>query len=154
MQLIFKRIHESAKKPLKEKLEIIGLESPSVPRIKGKILFLKKDGTFTFPINAIIDTGAYISLFPSSLLKDLEIHRKEEHTMWGVVDSIECRFSVVLTKVQVILQDDNNNLSHQVELPVAFCKNLEIPALIGMMGILNDHDFHFNSKKGIFTLEL
>ena len=101
----------------------------------------------------IIDTGAIFSLLPGHLLTQYENIYTVAHTMWGIIDSEECRIDVDVGIIPVILNSESGQSSPVINITAAFAKEIKIPILLGMKGFLAEYSYAFNSQKRIFTID-
>ena len=118
------------------------------------MIFVASDGRELIPIDAIIDTGAILSLFPKSVLSSYHNIVTEDHTLWGIVDTPECQVPAKLAKVTIRLQDVNNLKSQHLGVTAAFSADNSMPALIGMKDILSQFSSQTDPKIGIFKLNI
>jgi hypothetical protein len=88
-----------------EKLNRLGSEDLNMQRIMAIVRFILPDETESPPFVAIIDTGAIISVFHESWIPLLQLDHLEPHTLFGVVDTPECRLSSQLGRTTISLED-------------------------------------------------
>ncbi len=153
MLLKFKIKRLRASSSLAQKLHNLGL-SMDIQRIFAKIKFIKADNTSTIAIDTIIDTGAILSLFPETILDDFPGIEYEEHTLWGIIDAPECYLTTKLAVVPIVLIDKDGHESRKILIPAAFSDNTDIPALLGMKGLLAKYPSKIDIEADEFILEI
>ena len=125
-----------------------------VYRVYAQIVFLLPDGSESFPITGIIDTGASFSLFPQRILDEFPGVRTEDHTLWGIVDAPECHVHAKLAVVNIRLVDKDSTKSGSLSIVGAFSSNDKIPVLIGMKDLLATFHSCIDPSRGVFELNL
>lgn len=153
MELRFPLKRIIPKSSIAEKFKALG-ENPEIHRIFGKVSFITSNNAALIPIDAIIDTGAIISLFPGVLLEEFPEIPYEEHTLWGIVNAPECQIKAKIAVVDVILIDKFGIKSNKLTIPVAFVETNDIQSLIGMKGILASYSSRIDVIQDEFILSL
>ena len=74
--------------------------------------------------------------------------------MWGIIEKVECRIIVDLCRVSIQLIDSFNKTSSPINILVGFSRDSKTPALLGMKGIIANHNYQFDHEKYIFSIEL
>ena len=87
-------------------------------------------------LSARIDTGASISLFPSSLRLDLDLGQGIPYTLYGVVRTQECKIDVELYQLDLELSDYLGQKLLFENVWVALSKREQIPVLLGYKDLL------------------
>ncbi len=124
------------KSDLKEKMLSLGFEGVA-ERIIVSFSPLDNAKKELLTVNAILDTGAPLSLLPKTLFTNLENFRLIPHTVHGIVESEECEIKCLLTRMQIIIKDRNENQSPPVNILIGLSEKENVPYILGMKGILS-----------------
>lgn len=151
MDYTFKIRSIEPKSDLTDKLSTLGF-TKYIQRMIINIEFLDESNKPTFFSSAIFDTGAPISLLPSSILQFIKHSESIPHTIHGIVNNDECQLDAVLTRVPIQIIDIHDNRMPVLEIPIAFVDNENIPNLIGMKGILDNNKITFAIQNNEFIL--
>ena len=103
---------------------------------------------------AKIDTGASISLFPLSLINDLNLGRGIAYELYGVVRTEACKIEVYLHKVDMRIRD---HLEGKIELKSvwsAFTSMEGAPILLGYKDVLERLLICQRPQTEVLTLQL
>ena len=122
---------------LEDKFRKLG-QTPEVHRLMVDIDLLDLQGNTVISIDAILDTGATISLLPIAYLKRLPVSPTIRHTVWGIVGDPDCRIEAELKVVDIHLKDPDGNVSPVLAVPVAFALSDDCPHLLGMKGLIEN----------------
>ncbi|MBU2565550.1 MAG: hypothetical protein KJ655_04785 [Candidatus Thermoplasmatota archaeon] len=88
--MVVKLSFETIYDPVLEK-KVKGFE---IVRLKTLVLFKRVDGNIEIR-DGIVDTGAYVTLIPQSIWKNLEIEKIAEHEIMGLSIKPECAIPVI-----------------------------------------------------------
>ncbi len=154
MELKFHLSRIPSSTDLSEKFSRLGSEDRYIHRIMAIVRFVLPDGSESPPFDAIVDTGAVISLFHESWLPLLQIAHLEPHTLYGVVNLPECRIASQLGRVNITLEDDYGKRSSRFPITAAFCSIPNTPSLIGMKELLANYSYSFETETGTFKIEI
>ena len=105
-------------------------------RIVGWIQ-LKKSNGWTEPSQAIIDTGAYTSLFPLSLWQDLEVKIISDHFVRGLVPKKQCKIDVKIGWISCKIIDRQGNLTPEIKFRAFLALIDDIPLILGFKDLLD-----------------
>ena len=125
-----------------------------IHRIYAQFIFIKPDGTSSFPLRGIIDTGAILSLFPMKFLAFYPDLPTEDHTLWGIVDTPECHIQAKLGVIPIKLVDRDENTSQSLSILAAFSSNANLPILLGMKDLLGKFSSSIDNINQQFTIEI
>ncbi len=95
-----------------------------------------KDNWIRQHLSAKIDTGASISLFPSSLKSDLNLGKGIPYTLYGVVRTQECKIDVELYQLDLELHDYLGQKLLFNNVWIALSKLEKVPVLLGYKDLL------------------
>lgn len=153
MFLQFPLVKIKPKSDLVDKFKLFD-EEAFIERIFGTFVIQNETKEEIFKSKIIFDTGAVITLLPGAILKHLGDIKTVPHTMWGIIEKEECRIIVDLCRVSIHLIDTFGKTSSPINIMVGFSREPNTPALLGMKGLLATHDYQFDHKKNIFSIEL
>ena len=153
MLLQFPLVKIKPKSYLVDKFKLFN-EEAFIERIFGTFIVQNENKEEIFKSKIIFDTGAVITLLPGAILKHLGDIKTVPHTMWGIIEKVECRIIVDLCRVSIQLIDSFNKTSSPINILVGFSRDSKTPALLGMKGILATHNYQFDHEKNIFSIEL
>ena len=137
---------------LKRKLGILGF-SPAIHRIIVDLNFLDEENKIIICTQALFDTGAPFSLFPITFLEDIAQNQQLPHTIYGIVDSPECRVEATFGKALIQLKDVEGKTSPPISIPIAFTHNVELPYLLGMKNLLDNRNISMTFEGEVFLVE-
>ena len=116
---------------LSKKVEDIG-----VLRLECDVAFKTVDGKIKIYDAAIIDTGAFISLIPHSIWKNVEHEEIARHSVKGIIPKKECSIEVIIGKIKLKLIDEENE-SDEMEIYAYLAMTDEVPLIIGFKDLLS-----------------
>jgi hypothetical protein len=99
----------------------------------------------------IYDTGAVISLLPSSYLSLLGVKKYATAKLGGITPETEVR--VRLARVVFRFVDLNRNTSPEIQAWFAIAERDDVPRIIGLKDISLTHKLVVDGKRGLFDLE-
>lgn len=114
------------------------------------ISFKTKNG-WTRLHRMIYDTGAVISLLPSSYYTILDIRKSAPAKLGGVTPETEVKVRLARLKFRFVDLDGNN--SPEVEAWFAIAERDDVPRIIGLKDISPTHKLVVDAKSGVFSLE-
>ncbi|MEW5759867.1 MAG: hypothetical protein AB1779_03780 [Candidatus Thermoplasmatota archaeon] len=123
------------KKVAKERCRII--------RIYSYLRFKTKEGSFTKPYPAIVDTGAYVSVIPHKIWSTCDIKLIGKYKMSGLVPKEECTVPVLVGEIVGKLVD-MNNFSGEYKFMAYFTITDEFPLIIGFREVLENVKLYIN----------
>ena len=85
---------------------------------------------------AIIDTGAFISLIPRSIWKNVEHEEIARHSVKGIVPKKECSIDVIIGKIKVKLIDEENE-TNEMDIYAYLAMTDEVPLILGFKDLLS-----------------
>lgn len=115
-------------------LKIHGLKP--IIRIFCKIKFEELD----MPEDALVDTGAHISLMPFQIWKNLDVNRLTEHHMKGVVPDMDMPVNIGYVKARII--DKSGNESREIKFLSYLAFTNKVPLIFGMRDLMEKFDLH------------
>ena len=141
----------------------IGLEINRETRdveLEKKILYLKplirifskiKFPELETPEDALIDTGAHISILPLYLWKKLNVKIIAEHKTSGIVPDMSIPVKVGYITANII--DENGNFSKEIKFLSYLAITNKIPIILGMRDLLEKFTIHISFSKNEAYLE-
>jgi len=108
----------------------------SMIRLFCRASFKKKDGEWTDPYLALIDSGAPISLIPKKIWSNSDINDLTDHSVGGIVQREDCRIDVKVGEVTTALWDRENR-SKEYGILSYFAPNDEVPLILGFKDLLS-----------------
>jgi hypothetical protein len=135
VELYFETLFDPELKAKVEDLEIV--------RLKTLALFERLDDV-TDIRDAIVDTGAFVSLIPQSIWKHLRTVKISEHEVAGLSPKPECAIPVIIGKVNCVLLDKNGNTTQPMEIYAYFAKTDKVPLIIGFKDLLTKFTVYFD----------
>ena len=109
-------------------------------KIKGK------DGWMD-SCDAIVDTGAPMSVIPLDLWTDAETEILTEHEIRGISPRKECAVPALVGNVRVVLLDENSNRSDAVAVTSYLALTNRVPLIVGFRDLLERYDLFFSYVK-------
>ena len=128
---MIKLYFKSKKDPLLEK-KVPGLD---ILRLKCDVRFEEKSGEI-WNYDAILDTGAFISLIPFSIWKNVEHEEIERHTVKGIIPGKECSIDVIIGKIKLKLIDEENETG-ELNIYAYLAMTDEVPLILGFKDLLS-----------------
>ncbi|PKP56299.1 MAG: hypothetical protein CVT88_02410 [Candidatus Altiarchaeales archaeon HGW-Altiarchaeales-1] len=86
--------------------------------------------------DAIIDTGAPISLIPLDVWNNSDVKILAEHRAYGINTKEECTIPVKVGKVKCILVDEEGNQSEEMEILSYLALTNTVPIILGFKDLL------------------
>jgi len=122
-----------------------------IVRLRCYVQFEKTSGDVSIH-DALIDTGAFISLIPFSIWKDADVKRLGSHSVGGIISKQECVIPVIIGKVDIRLIDEENQ-TEKINIHAYLALTDEIPLIIGFKDVLSSFRICFDYKKDAAWLE-
>jgi len=102
--------------------------------------------------DAIIDTGAFISLIPFSIWKEAEVDRVADYHVGGVIPKPECSIPVIIGRIGLRLIDEENQ-TEKIDVHAYLALTDEIPLILGFKDLLASFRVCFDYKENIAWLD-
>jgi hypothetical protein len=106
----------------------------------------KIDKQWTKPYEAIVDTGAPISILPFSLWKMIDVEVLGSHVISGIVPKKECSLPVKVGRITCRLVD-LKSISQNFKLLTYLSPTDRTPLILGFEGALIKSEISFNYKE-------
>lgn len=97
--------------------------------------------------NAIIDTGATITLIPLSIWQDINTEIIADHLVSGIISNEECKVPVKIAKVRIIIFDLSGNCTDELEITSYLSLLENVPLLLGFKDLLSRFKVCFDYEK-------
>jgi len=113
-----------------------------IPKLKPALRFFCKIKfpELENPEDALVDTGAHISLIPFQTWKSINVEIVTEHSMKGVVPDKDISVNVGFVKAKLIDRDDSESKEIKFLSYLAFTN--KVPLILGMRDLLEQFDLH------------
>jgi len=112
-------------------------------RLFCSVRFKTKDG-WDDAVDAIIDTGAPVSLIPFDVWSNAKTELLVEHEVYGINPSKECRIPVKVGKIMGVLVDEEENQSGEIEMLSYLALTTKIPVILGFKDLLTEFKICFD----------
>jgi hypothetical protein len=99
----------------------------------------------------IYDTGAVVSLLPSSYYNILDTRKSAPAKLGGVTPETEMK--VRLARIKFRFADLDGNTSPELEAWFAIAERDDVPRIIGLKDVNVTHKLVVDGKSGAFSLE-
>lgn len=120
--------------------KVRGLE---MVRLKALVQF-KTDGGWTDVYEAIVDTGAPLSLLPRSIWGESECAKIADHKVRGIVSERECSMEAKLGRLTGRVLDWEGNQTNDLEMYAFLAPTDRVPLIIGFKGLLSELSAHLD----------
>lgn len=124
-----------------------------IVRLKTLVMFKHVDGDVEIR-DGIVDTGAYVTLIPQSIWKNLEIEKITEHEIMGLSIKPECAIPVIIGKTCCSLIDENGGTTGELNFHSYLALTDKVPLIIGFKDLLSKFNVCFNYEKGEAYIEV
>ena len=108
---------------------------------------LSRETGKTDPFDAMVDTGAHMTLIPFYIWKEARIERLGSYEVSGISPKPECKVPVVVGKVELTLHDKYGAKSDPLKVPACLALSDEVPFIIGFMDFLSKFKVFFDYGK-------
>lgn len=125
---------------LEEKLP--GIE---IIRLKALVRFQTARG-WSDIYEAIVDTGAHMSLIPRSIWQEALHTKLARHRIRGIVPKADCTLSVVVGKVQCRVVDREGHRTEPLEVHAFLAPTDEVALILGFKDLLMRFAHHFDYR--------
>ena len=129
--------YEELNQKVKEKFEII--------RLRCGVQFRDNNG-WTEAFDAIVDTGAYCSLIPSSIWENLPVDKIAKYKIKGIQTKEECSIPVIIGKIKCILVDSEGNGTNETHMYALLALTDNVPLILGFKDLLSKFKVTFDFK--------
>ena len=127
--------------------------SPVIHRVIVDLDFLDDNQNILISTQALFDTGAPVSLFPVTFLEDIPQDQQLPHTIFGIINSPECRVEATFGKALIQLRGADGTISPSFSIPIAFIHNVELPYLLGMKNLLDNNRISMMFEGEVFIIK-
>jgi len=127
------------------------VEGFDIVRLRCYVQFEKRTGEISVH-DAIVDTGAFISLIPFSIWKDVEMDRFADHRVGGLIQKPECSIPVIIGKIALRLVDEEHQ-TEKIDIHAYLALTDEIPLILGFKDLLASFKVCFDYKDHSAWLE-
>jgi len=117
-------------------------------RLLADVKFLKEDGTFTERFEAVVDTGAPVSVLPKFLWQTLKRETLTENAnISGINDKPECQLPVNIGTITGIIVDEDHNNTFPLTFLTYLMKSNKTILILGFADILEAVELHVDYQK-------
>jgi len=140
-------------------------EEFSVPKLKSKlpeagrftrlfcsIKFKTDDGWYDTQ-NAIVDTGAPMTLIPLDLWNEIDAEVLTDYEIQGINPRKECSIPVLVGKVKAIILDEKGKQSEELDILAYLALTNKVPLLVGFKGMLSNFKVFFDQHNNNAFIE-
>ena len=127
------------------------VEGIDIVRLRCYVQFETRTGEIDIQA-AIVDTGAFISLIPFSIWKDVEVDRFADHRVGGLIPKPECEIPVIIGKIGLRLVDKEHQ-TEKIDVYAYLALTDEIPLILGFKNLLASFKVCFNYEENSAWLE-
>jgi hypothetical protein len=96
--------------------------------------------------SAIVDTGAYMSLLPLSIWKEVEYTKLGRHEVRGIVPRPECTLPVTVGRLQCRLVDNQGHRTKPLEIQAFLAPTDKISLVLGFKDLLAEFAHHYDYR--------
>ncbi len=120
-----------------------------VTRLIAGVQFEQEDGSWSQVHDAMVDTGAFVSVVPQFIWRSLKrVVRAEDIYFGGVSQRKVCQIRSDFGVLVWRLTDAKGRLSSPLTAPAFLAKTNRVSLLLGFAGLLDKLEMHFNYEKG------
>ena len=105
-------------------------------------------------LQAIVDTGAPVSLIPLDVWSEAETEVLTDFEIGGINPRQECTLPVLVGKIKCIIVDENKNQSKELEIFSYFATTNKVPLLIGFKNLLCEFKMNINPHGECYLLQI
>lgn len=145
VKLSFETIYDPALEKKVKGFEIV--------RLKTLVLFKHVDGDVEIR-DGIVDTGAYVTLIPQSIWKNLEIEKITTHEIMGLSIKPECAIPVIIGKTCCSLIDEYGSTTGELKFHSYLALTDKVPLIIGFKDLLSKFNVCFSYKNNEAWIEV
>ena len=127
------------------------VEGINIVRLRCYVQFEKRTREISIH-DAIVDTGAFISLIPFSIWKDVEVDRFADHHVEGLIQKPDCSIPVIIGKIGLKLVDEEHQ-TEKIDVHSYLALTDEIPLILGFKDLLASFKVCFDYKENSAWLE-
>ncbi len=135
---------------LEKKIPDIG----KLTRLFCLMKFKLSDGTLGKTRQAIVDTGAPISVIPIAFWRESVVNILAEHEIYGINPREECSVPMLVGYIKCMLVDENGNKTSEFEILSYFSLTNKIPLIIGFKGLLSNFNICLNQRNNVAFMEV
>ncbi len=118
------------------------------------IRFKTHNNGWSDSLQAIVDTGAPVSLIPLDVWSEAETEVLTDFEIGGINPRQECTLPVLVGKIKCILVDENKNQSKELEILSYFATTNKVPLLIGFKNLLCEFVMNLNPHGECYLLQI
>ena len=144
IKLYFETIYDPELQKKVKDIEIV--------RLKCLVIFKRIDDIIEYR-DAIIDTGAYISLIPESIWKYLTREELTKHKVKGLSIKPECAIPVKIGKINCTICDLNGNATKKQKIYAYLASTDKVPLILGFKDLLSKFKICFDYDKNKAYIE-
>jgi predicted aspartyl protease len=118
-------------------------------RLKALIRF-KTPGGWTNPYEALVDTGAPLTLIPPFIWEKLQWTKLADHATGGIAGGA---VSVQVARVTGQVLDRSGHVTQELKIIAFLSASDEVPLIIGFKDLLESFENKFDYRKGVAYLK-
>lgn len=116
-----------------------------VIRLKVLVRFKTLDG-WTDVYEAIVDTGAHMSLIPHSIWKETVHTHLADHRVRGIVPNPDCSMPVKIGQLICRLTDNEGHRTQPLEIKAFLAPTDKVALILGFKDVLMRLAYHFDYR--------
>ena len=105
----------------------------------------KKPRVWSQPYEAIIDTGAPVSIIPPAIWQEIEKEILGEHKIQGIVPKKDSCLPVKIANVSCVLMDDKN-MTNTLKIKAYLSLEEKVPLILGFENIISKAKLYLNPE--------
>jgi hypothetical protein len=108
-----------------------------VIRLMTNVCFRRPDGSFSEAFEAVVDTGAFVSVLPRNIWREIKREIKvADASFGGISERKQCQIKCSIGTVTCFLTDERGNRSHDYNIVAFLAKTDKVPLIIGFADLL------------------
>ncbi len=121
-------------------------------RVTVQVSFQKPD-SWTHPYEAIIDTGAPVSIIPPAIWQEIEKEILGEYKIQGIVPKKDAYLNVKIANIFCVLMDEKN-VTERLKIKAYLSLEEKAPLVLGFENIISKAKLYVNSESNIGYIEI
>lgn len=121
-------------------------------RITVQIAFKKSSG-WTQPYEAIIDTGAPVSIIPPAIWQETEIEILGDYKIQGIVPKKDAHLSVKVANIFCVLMDEKN-ATDTIKIKAYLSLEERAPLVLGFENIISKSRLYIDAENSLGYIEI
>jgi hypothetical protein len=121
----------------------------TVIRLMTNVCFRRPDGSSSEAFEAVVDTGAFVSVLPKYIWREIGREIKvADASFGGISERRQCQIKCSIGTVTCFLTDEWGNRSHDYNIVAFLAKTDKVPLIIGFADLLEHIQSCFHYETG------